>query len=148
MSAGGRFGVNGLPDGVVQAALERLRESSELFARAEREVAAIAVSRTAPRNAMRVTVGARGEIVELSFPTEAYRSMAPAELAALVKDTVTRARSEAADEATAALASFLPPGYGTPGSGSAGESSWAGASPDGVVEAVQRLLAGDRGIGD
>jgi DNA-binding protein YbaB len=41
-----------------------------------------------------VTLGARGEVREIAFHGEGYRAMAPAELSAVLVDTLNEARSE------------------------------------------------------
>jgi hypothetical protein len=54
---------------------------------------------------MKVTVGPQGEVLSVEFPTGAYRSMAPKELADLMVTTVQEARAKA----TAALAEVMAP---------------------------------------
>ncbi|WP_239643754.1 YbaB/EbfC family nucleoid-associated protein [Nocardiopsis kunsanensis] len=54
------------------------------------------------------TVNARGEIADLKFHTDKYRSMAPAELAAAVKDVVERARRDVARQVSDALGDLAP----------------------------------------
>jgi hypothetical protein len=54
------------------------------------------------------TVGAGGALVDLKFHTTRYRSMAPAELAAAVRDVVERARTRMAEEVAAAFQPMMP----------------------------------------
>jgi acyl-CoA reductase-like NAD-dependent aldehyde dehydrogenase len=60
---------------------------------------------TAPRQVVSVTVGPAGAITALRFPTNAYKSMAPAELAAVIMKTAEEARTLARD----GLAELLGP---------------------------------------
>ena len=50
---------------------------------------------TAPRRAVSATVGPRGELLELKFPTSAHKSMTPGELASTIVKTVETARVQA-----------------------------------------------------
>ncbi|WP_460855325.1 YbaB/EbfC family nucleoid-associated protein [Nocardiopsis coralliicola] len=54
------------------------------------------------------TVNARGEIAELRFHTDKYRSMAPAELAAAVTEVVERARRDVARQVTDSMSGLVP----------------------------------------
>ncbi len=55
-------------------------------------------------------VDATGELVELKFHSQAYRDMAPTELAAAVTDVVNRARKQMAGRVALAYGPFLPEG--------------------------------------
>ncbi|MFF4902937.1 YbaB/EbfC family nucleoid-associated protein [Streptomyces sp. NPDC001068] len=65
---------------------------------------------TAPRQTVKVTVGAQGEVTALSFPTGAYRRLAPKELADVVLATIRQARAEALESVGAVVAVGLPSG--------------------------------------
>ncbi|MEC3980606.1 YbaB/EbfC family nucleoid-associated protein [Amycolatopsis sp. H20-H5] len=77
----------------------------------QRGLRAIAATATAPRQVVQVTVGHGGEVTELKFPTNAYRRMAPVELATTILATIAEAREKALGEASALLAPMLPPGF-------------------------------------
>jgi hypothetical protein len=53
-------------------------------------------------------VDATGELVDLKFHTQAYRDMAPTELAATIMDVVNRARSQMAQRVSEAYSPFMP----------------------------------------
>ncbi|WP_433697631.1 YbaB/EbfC family nucleoid-associated protein [Nocardiopsis sp. CA-288880] len=53
-------------------------------------------------------VDATGELVELKFHTQAYRDMAPTELAAAITEVVNKARSQMAERVTEAYSPFMP----------------------------------------
>jgi hypothetical protein len=77
----------------------------------QRQAQKITATVLAAKRAFSVTVGAQGQITELSFPTEAYRKMAPAELASVIKLTVEKARLQAAEELGELMAPVLPEGF-------------------------------------
>jgi hypothetical protein len=54
------------------------------------------------------TVDARGRLTELKFHGQSYRTMAPAELAKLVVETVNRAHEDAQRDLWKSAAAFLP----------------------------------------
>ncbi|WP_225943699.1 YbaB/EbfC family nucleoid-associated protein [Nocardiopsis terrae] len=54
------------------------------------------------------TVNARGEIAELRFHTDKYRSMAPAELASAVTEVIERARRDVAQKVSEAMRGLVP----------------------------------------
>jgi DNA-binding protein YbaB len=97
--------------GELQGMLDELQKQHEKMAATQREVAKVSATATAPKQAFKVTVGAQGEITEISFPTEAYRTMAPAELASVIKKTIGKARVQAAEEMTGLLSGYLPEGF-------------------------------------
>ncbi|NKZ00961.1 YbaB/EbfC family nucleoid-associated protein [Nocardiopsis alborubida] len=53
-------------------------------------------------------VNATGELVELKFHTQAYRDMAPTELAAAITEVVNKARSQMAERVSKAYSPFMP----------------------------------------
>lgn len=65
---------------------------------------------TAPRQAVKVSVSARGAVTAIEFPTGAYRRMAPKELADTLCAVIAEARGQAIEEMTALLAGQLPEG--------------------------------------
>ncbi|MCG6495632.1 YbaB/EbfC family nucleoid-associated protein [Kitasatospora sp. A2-31] len=79
-------------------------------AETRRRIAETTATAADPRQAVKVTVGAQGELTAVEFPTGAYRRMAPKELADLLVTTVARARAEAQEAAAAVVTGQLPPG--------------------------------------
>jgi DNA-binding protein YbaB len=77
----------------------------------QNEMKAISVTVASPRREVEVTVNSTGGLTDLKFPTSAYRRLAPAELSALILDTLGQARSEAREESAALLTPLLPPGF-------------------------------------
>ncbi|MFD9890250.1 YbaB/EbfC family nucleoid-associated protein [Amycolatopsis sp. NPDC059027] len=84
------------------------RRQCDQLSETQRKLKEISVTATAPGRAVAVTVGAQGEISDLSFPTPAYRRMAPAELAAVLLATIADARQQATAEMEALLKPHLP----------------------------------------
>jgi DNA-binding protein YbaB len=65
---------------------------------------------TAPRQSVKVTVSAQGEVTAIEFPTGAYRRMAPKELAETLMATLTEARADAMTRVAELTDLRLPPG--------------------------------------
>jgi DNA-binding protein YbaB len=80
---------------------ERRAKAGEL----RRTIEEIAVSVTAPRAAVKVTVNAQGQVAAIEFPTGGYKRMPPAELAATLMDTI----GEATQKALAAVRELMTP---------------------------------------
>jgi DNA-binding protein YbaB len=74
----------------------------------QQKLTSVSCSAAAPRNTVKVTVGAQGEISELDFPTKAYRKMTPKELADAILGAVRDARHKAKAEVTELMAAQLP----------------------------------------
>lgn len=79
---------------------ERLRQAAAVQA----QLSAIAETATAERQAVRVTVGAQGELRGLEFPTGTYKRQAPAELTEAIMKTYEKARAQAQEAVRAVLA--------------------------------------------
>lgn len=75
-----------------------------------RRMREITGSATSQRQSVKVTVGAQGEIVELKFPTDAYKRMAPVELANVIMETVAVARQQVSEQVAQAVQATAPPG--------------------------------------
>ncbi|WP_354637682.1 YbaB/EbfC family nucleoid-associated protein [Kitasatospora camelliae] len=75
----------------------------------QRRLREISATATAPRQTVKVTVGAQGELTAVEFPTGAYRRLAPAELAEAVLTAAREARQQALGLAGEAIAAHLPP---------------------------------------
>ncbi|MFD0280043.1 YbaB/EbfC family nucleoid-associated protein [Kitasatospora sp. NPDC127111] len=82
----------------------------EEAAETRRRIAATTATATDPRQAVKVTVGAQGELTAVEFPNGAYRRMAPRELADLLVTTAARAREEALEAVAGVVSDGLPPG--------------------------------------
>ncbi|SDT74616.1 YbaB/EbfC family nucleoid-associated protein [Actinoplanes derwentensis] len=85
-------------DSEIAELLEKYRRQRAELGEMQREIKEITATAVAGQNAVKVTVDAHGEIQDLSFPSGAYRRMAPLELAAAVKQTINAARAEAAGQ--------------------------------------------------
>jgi DNA-binding protein YbaB len=72
--------------------LADLNDLRTRIAAAREELAQRRVSETSKDHLVTATIAAGGALVDLKFNTTAYRSMAPAELAGAVRETVERAR--------------------------------------------------------
>ena len=117
----------------MEAALADLRAQQEKI----REFDAAMVGRrtviTSKNRMVSATVDSRGKLVELALKGNRYRSMAPAELGALIVETVGRAQDTALKESLTAAAELIPHAQEFAGLGE------GGLDLDGLFEAAVRL---------
>lgn len=66
---------------------------------------------TSQRQSVKVTVNGKGELVELKFPTDSYKKMAPIELANIIVETFTKAREQVAEEVAEVVSAMAPEGF-------------------------------------
>ncbi|MBS2533652.1 YbaB/EbfC family nucleoid-associated protein [Catenulispora sp. NF23] len=86
--------LNAFPEDVDQL-LEQYRQRRAEAGQIQRKMREVASSATAPRQVVKVTVGAQGELKALEFPTGAYKRLPPAELAELILTTAQEAQTKA-----------------------------------------------------
>ncbi|MGW3980190.1 YbaB/EbfC family nucleoid-associated protein [Streptomyces mirabilis] len=82
-------------DQQIEGLLAEYRKERSAAAERFRQVQEISATATAPRQSVKVTVGVRGDITALEFPTGAYRRMAPAELSQAILSAFQEARAKA-----------------------------------------------------
>jgi DNA-binding protein YbaB len=68
---------------------------------------------TAPKQVVKVTVSARGEVTAIEFPTGAFRRLAPRELADVLISTIQQARAKAMTAVGELMNPHLPAGVST-----------------------------------
>ncbi|WP_329069060.1 YbaB/EbfC family nucleoid-associated protein [Amycolatopsis sp. NBC_01480] len=90
--------------GAYQRQRERLTDVKE-------KMDSLTSTATSARREVTATVGRTGELTELSFPTSAYKRMAPAELASVIVRTISEARQASIAASAEELAPMLPPGF-------------------------------------
>ncbi|MFE4019623.1 YbaB/EbfC family nucleoid-associated protein [Streptomyces sp. NPDC059101] len=92
----------------IEELLEEYRRQRQEAGELQQRLREISATGTAPRQTVKVTVGAQGELTGVEFPTGAYRRMAPAELTEAILDAARSARKEALIQAGELMASRLP----------------------------------------
>ncbi|PZG14115.1 hypothetical protein C1I95_22405 [Micromonospora craterilacus] len=92
----------------IERAYAELERSQEAIAQVQRDMSDRRVTVTAPNRALVVVVDASGTVVDITFPTRAYRSMAGPELGALLIETIAEARQRATDELASMFSALLP----------------------------------------
>jgi DNA-binding protein YbaB len=75
-----------------------------------RKVGELTVTVTAPRETVKVTVGAQGDVRAIEFPTGAYKRMAPTELSAALMSALTEAKEKAQVQLGELMAPSMPAG--------------------------------------
>ncbi|MEV7739451.1 YbaB/EbfC family nucleoid-associated protein [Streptomyces sp. NPDC088921] len=88
-----------MEDQQLEDLLDRYRTKRAAATEAFSRINSISVTEVSRRGTVKVTVGARGDISALEFPTTAYRRMASAELSQVILDTLAKARTKALAEA-------------------------------------------------
>ncbi|MET7747487.1 YbaB/EbfC family nucleoid-associated protein [Micromonospora sp. NPDC005367] len=94
----------------IEQAYAEFEEKKAAISGVEQQMSGAQTTVTAKNRAVSVTVDGRGDLIDVKFPTSAYRTMAPAELAGLLVETVRSAREEARQKAMKLFESILPPG--------------------------------------
>ncbi|MFG1654269.1 YbaB/EbfC family nucleoid-associated protein [Micromonospora sp. NPDC049275] len=94
----------------VQKAYEDLERARNAVGDVERSMNSSETTVTSKNRAITVRLDGRGELTEIKFMNNAYRTMAPAELAALLVETITTARRQARETMAGLLQSVLPAG--------------------------------------
>jgi DNA-binding protein YbaB len=92
-------------DDRVAELLDNLKQKQARATELRRKLDEISASATAPRNIVKVTVNAQGQLAEIEFPVAGYKRMPPIELAKAIMDTAR----DAADKATEAVRELLTP---------------------------------------
>lgn len=90
--------------------LARLTETRRAADEATRLVGTISHTQMSKRRLFSVTVGGSGDLQELTFNGESYRSLAPAELATMIVETIKEARNAYLDKASAEFSRVFPEG--------------------------------------
>lgn len=94
----------------IEQLLELYQQQRTQALEAQRKVEEISVTVTAPKRALTVTVDGNGNITGMTFPTQAYRTMASAELAAMVMKTVAEAKAKALSQMSELMSVMMPEG--------------------------------------
>jgi hypothetical protein len=94
----------------VEQAYAELERQRDALADIRRDLAAAQTTVTSKNRALAVTVDSRGAVTGIKFLTGGYRSMAAAELAQLLVDTIASARSHAMESTVERFRALLPPG--------------------------------------
>jgi DNA-binding protein YbaB len=92
-------------------ALAAYQQQREQLTHAREKLNTVTNSVTSPRQVVTATVGRHGEVIGLSFPTSAYKRMAPAELASVIIKTIQEAREKSLSQSADLLKPMLPKGF-------------------------------------
>ena len=74
----------------------------------QRRLTELGATVTSPNRAVSVTVDHQGAVSEIKFLTSGYRGMAPAELGALLVETIAQARTEITGQVAEVLGQLMP----------------------------------------
>jgi DNA-binding protein YbaB len=90
----------------IEQAMTRLRAQQERVAEVTAELNASTASVTSKDRMVTVKVGPQGQLVSLTFHTTDYRTMAPAQLSAVLTDVLNQARADMGERVAATMRSF------------------------------------------
>lgn len=90
----------------VTQAMDRLREQYARMEEVRQELAAATASATSKDRMVTANVGPQGQVVSLTFHTNGYREMAPAQLGTLLTDVLNEARAKIGDQVIASIRGF------------------------------------------
>ncbi|WP_428957205.1 YbaB/EbfC family nucleoid-associated protein [Streptomyces sp. cg35] len=98
----------------IDRAMAELKATQEAVARTEQELRDASFGAVSSDRAVRVTVGAQGELADLEFLDGKYRSMSAQELAASVLEAAQEARVRVGRHVMRAMAPFTEASTGVP----------------------------------
>lgn len=126
---------------------EQYRAAVAKAAELRRKIGEISATATAPREVVKVTVGAQGEVRAVEFPTSAYKRMAPAELAATLMSTIGEAREKALAAYSDLMQPEMPSGLNVVDL-LQGKADWSALRPAGqaMPDAVREYVEHGRGL--
>jgi DNA-binding protein YbaB len=130
-------------DAMINSMLAELDKQREEMTRLQAAIASVTATATAPKRQVSVTVDARGEVTELKFLNQSYRSMSPAELAAVIVATIRDAQQQVR-AALAEQTGGIGPAGATPADLADGTADWHTAfgeifsMPESLVEALSK----------
>ncbi|MEU2778499.1 YbaB/EbfC family nucleoid-associated protein [Streptomyces sp. NPDC007162] len=82
-------------DQQIEELLAEYRDAREQAVETRRRINEVKATATAPRQVVKITVGAQGQVTALEFPTAAYRNLPPKELSKVIMATLEQARAQA-----------------------------------------------------
>jgi hypothetical protein len=131
-------------DQEIEDLLALYRKQREEAVDKRRRINEVTGTATAPRQTVKATVNAQGEVVSIEFPTGAYHRMAPKELSEALLATLREARANALEAVAEVTGLGLPDGIKVADllAGKADPTALIGEEP-GMPDAVRQHLAGD-----
>jgi len=105
----------GMPKGaedLIRGAAEELRQQQARIKEIRKELDGVTFKATSKDRMITVTVDTKGEVASIVFNTAKFRRMAPAELGAILAETIRQARAESRDKVLDAYQSLIPSGMG------------------------------------
>jgi DNA-binding protein YbaB len=94
-------------DDILESALAEFHRTKEIADRIRAEGSQVTVQASDRNKVLSLTVNGKGDVQELKFRGDAYRDLAPAELADLIVKTIERARRDAQGRARAGRQELL-----------------------------------------
>lgn len=102
--------MSGQYDQEIEDLLALYRRQRAEAAETRRRINEVTGTATAPRQAVKVTVSAQGDVTAIDFPTGAYHGLAPKELSEILLATIHQARAKALEQVAELTSLALPAG--------------------------------------
>jgi DNA-binding protein YbaB len=96
------------PEEIMRQAQERMRQTESRLAAMRKQVEQTRVTARSADNMITVVVDGQGELVSLTFSTNKWRKMAPAELGAALVKAIGKARQDSKDELMRRYRDLMP----------------------------------------
>ncbi|SFR29910.1 YbaB/EbfC DNA-binding family protein [Lentzea waywayandensis] len=94
----------------LEQTLAEYRQKRADLQQMQEKMAEMSSTASAPRKVVTATVDTHGQITGIAFPTNAYKNMAPAELAKVVRETVRKAQTMAREQLVELMEPMMPAG--------------------------------------
>jgi hypothetical protein len=95
-------------ESVFNEVLADIEKQKQALVRLQEQTTEITGAARSPRRQVSAKVDARGDLVELAFHGQAWRSLPPTELASLIVDTVRSAKEDAHAQLWESMDGFMP----------------------------------------
>jgi DNA-binding protein YbaB len=95
-------------DDQIEELLAQYRDAREQAVESRGRINEVEATVTAPRQVVKVTVGAQGQVTGLDFPTAAYRNLPPKDLSKAILAAIEQARAQAMAKVVEALGDTMP----------------------------------------
>ncbi|HEY6494971.1 MAG TPA: YbaB/EbfC family nucleoid-associated protein [Trebonia sp.] len=98
------------PQRMIEELTQEYEKARARTGEVRRQIAQLTATAVSPRESVKVTVGAQGDVRSIEFPTSAYKRMPPAELSEALMAAIGEAREKATGMLSELMAPSMPAG--------------------------------------
>jgi DNA-binding protein YbaB len=99
-------------DEIIKQATDELRQTQVRLGEAREKIMESQTKASSPDGTIVVVLNGQGDLSSITFKTAKWRRMSPAELGALLVQTINRAREQGREDLMKTYGSFMPKGFG------------------------------------